>query len=173
MNQKRRRGVEGVRAEVIDRGLFEGCCRLLAGQEQLEQHQNCSISNNPSPQVWRGQTEILPITENEVSTPPTIVKGATWEWLQPSSPSYSTSLVHYSVVSIWQGGGIRIGFYHHLTPPRPPELYPRRCLWGGWQDVRPTRRSKSPLQVNVPLLSVTFSTPIGLTSQMHARLGLQ
>lgn len=70
-------GVEGVRAEVIDRGLFEGCCRLLAGQEQLEQHQNCSISNNPSPQVWRGQTEILPITENEVSTPPTIVKGAT------------------------------------------------------------------------------------------------
>lgn len=129
MNQKRRRGVEGVRAEVIDRGLFEGCCRLLAGQEQLEQHQNCSISNNPSPQVWRGQTEILPITESEVSTPPTIVKGATWEWLQPSSPSYSTSLVHYSVVSIWQGGGTD----WFLSPPHPspsPWIVPPEVFMG-------------------------------------------
>lgn len=36
------------------------------------------------------------------------------------------------------------------------------------------RTSKSPLQVNVPLLAVvTFSTQTGLTSQTHARLGLQ
>lgn len=71
------------------------------------------------------------------------------------------------------GGGYRSVFITHLTPPHPSELYPRRCLWGGRQDVRPTRRSKYPLQINVPLLTVTFSTQIGLTSQTHARLGLQ
>lgn len=34
-------------AEVVDGGLFEGCCG--SWQEQLEQHQNCSISQQPSP----------------------------------------------------------------------------------------------------------------------------
>lgn len=64
------------------------------------------------------------------------------------------------------------GQFYHPQPP-PCELYPWRCLWGGWQDVRPTRRSKSPPCVNVPLLTVTFSTGTGLTSHTHASPGLQ
>lgn len=90
--------------------------------------------------------------------------------------SLFTLLLHfpYSLFcGLYLTGGLQVSFITLLTPPHSSELYPRRCLWGGWQDVRPTRRSKSPLQVNVLLLTVTFSTPIGLTSQTHARLGLQ
>lgn len=36
------------RAEVVDPGQFEGCCG--SRQEELEQHQNCSLSQDPSPQ---------------------------------------------------------------------------------------------------------------------------
>lgn len=123
MNQRERGG----RAEVVDRGLFEGCCG--SWQEQLEQHQNCSISRHPIPsaypQVWRGQREILPIIESEVSTPPTIVNGATSEWLHPSSPSHSTSRIHYSVVCIW------LGVYRLVLSPGSPLPTPLNCTPGG------------------------------------------
>lgn len=70
-------------------------------------------------------------------------------------------------------GGLQLSFITAVSLPPPSELYPWRCLWGGRQDVQPTGRSKSPLQINALSFGVTFSTLIGLTSQMLARLELQ
>lgn len=89
----------------------------------------------------------------------------------PFISSYSTSLIHDSVVCIWLEVSKSV-LSPISPPPHPTELYYRRCLWASWQDVRPTRTSK-PLRVNVLLLTMTFSTLIGLTSQTHAKLGLQ
>lgn len=172
MVQRGREG-KGGGAQVIYRGLFEGCCGFW--QEQLKQHQNCSISRHPLLQPAPRSAEVrrrwLPITKSEVSTPPTIVNRTTLEWLHPSS-SPPTPLSLFTILWLYLTGGLQVGFITHLTHPHPTELYPRRCLWASWQDVRPTRRSK-PFWVNVLLLTMTFSTLIGLTSQTHAKLGLQ
>lgn len=78
-----------------------------------------------------------------------------------------TLLLHFSCslfCGLYLTGGLQIGFYHHLPPPRPPELYPRRCLWGGWQDVRPTRRSKSHCDLfNSYRVNITDACKAGIT----------
>lgn len=111
-----------------------------------------------------------------MSTPPTIVKGGPDESdsipLHPPTPLPLLAILWF-VFGRGSADLFFFFFYHHLSPPRSLQLCPRRCLWGGRQDVQPTRRSKSPLRVNVLSLAVTFSTPIELTSQMHARLRLQ
>lgn len=116
------------------------------------------------PQAWRSEGDKRSITESKVATPPTIVRGATSEQLDPLP-----LLRHFPYVVCIRMGVYRSVFITLLTPPHPSELYPQRCLWGGRQDVRPTRTSKSPLQVNVPLLAVvTFSTQTGLTDACEA-----
>lgn len=124
MNQRERSKGRGGCWDCWQRPVW-GLLRFLAGKTWTTpklQHFTTSIPS-ASPQVWRGQREILPITESEVSTPPPIVNGAISERLPPSSPSSPPSLSHYSVVCIW----LQVGF---ITPPHssPPHL---NCNPGG------------------------------------------
>lgn len=149
----------------------------LFWQEWLGKKKSTEIAafhDSQGPQVRRGQTEMLPASEREASTPPTIVRRSTWEWLQ----LLFTLLLHFPcslACGLYLTGGVGRSVLSppYPPPPTPSELYPWRCLWGGRQDVQPTRRSKSPRRVNALAFGVTFSTPAGLTSQMLAKLGLQ
>lgn len=176
MNQKREGGLWGWR--VIDRGLFEGCIRP-SWQEQLEQRWNCSVFMTSIPSgLVRSDRDGAQQPRVRCQPLPPLSKGAHMR----VTLSLFTLPLHFpcsQFCGLYLAGGLQISslllffFYHHLSPPHSLQLCPRRCLWGGRQDVQPTRRSKSPLRVNVPSLALTFSTPIELTSQMHARLGLQ
>lgn len=179
MNQKREGGW-GVESRG-PRSLTEACLRAVSGplgRNNLNNAEIAAFSRHPSPQVWWGQTDRTQQPRVRCQPLPPLSKGAHMR----VTLSLFTLPLHFpcsQFCGLYLAGGLQISslllffFYHHLSPPRSLQLCPRRCLWGGRQDVQPTRRSKSPLRVNVPSLAVTFSTPIELTSQMHARLGLQ
>lgn len=89
----------------------------------------------------------------------------------PTSPA-PPLLFHFPYspfCGLYLTGGLQVGF---ITPPHPGELYPGG-VYGSLRGCSAHQEIKVSSSSKMLLLTMTFSTLIDLTSQTHARLGLQ